>query len=132
MFSTNITVKTESPPALLHYMTLDIEMLQNWCIYQHLRNCTCWYFKSDSLTYLYTVQKTHATCALSVHICFEIIPIELNPLPRYASVPYLCERLHHSREAVQRRKGCLCVCSLPKMSFECIYMVFYTKLATFL
>lgn len=55
--------------------------------------------------------------------------IELNPLPRYASVPYLLEWLHHSREAVQRGKGCLCVCSLPKKSFECIYMVFYTKLA---
>lgn len=55
--------------------------------------------------------------------------IELNPPPRYASAPYLLEWLHHSREAVQRRKGCLCVCSLPKMSFECIYMVFYTQLA---
>lgn len=34
-------------------------------------------------------RKMHATCALSVHICFEIMSIELNTLRRYASVPYL-------------------------------------------
>lgn len=44
-------------------------------------------------------------------------------------VSLIYEQLHHPREAVQRRKGCLCVCSLPKMSFECIYLAFYTKLA---
>lgn len=33
---------------------------------------------------------------------FGIMLIGLNPLPRYANIPYLCEWVHHFSEAVQK------------------------------
>lgn len=56
-------------------------------------------------------RKMHAPCALSVHICFEIMPIELDTLRCYASVPYLC--------AVASLQG---GCSEEKGLFVCLQL----------
>lgn len=60
------------------------------------------------------LREIHAMCAF-ICVCFETMLIGLNPLPCYASVPYLWEWLHHSSKAVQRRKGYLCACSLDTL-----------------